>query len=48
MTLPTWLPEQDWADFKAGTSVRLKRTFLGQGRTPAVTITTIAGDQQRY
>ena len=30
-----------WAGFKVGTKVRVKRTFLGAGRTPAVTITTM-------
>ena len=30
-----------WAGFKVGTKVRIKRTFLGSGRVPAVTITTL-------
>ncbi len=30
-----------WAGFKVGTKVRIKRTFLGAGRVPAVTISTV-------
>ena len=30
-----------WAGFKVGTNVRIKRTFLGAGRVPAVTISTV-------